>query len=72
MANRTVIQLPCNESDGDAKYWPAGDYEYQPGDRLYHDKLADMWMKESSKQSSSKSYSLANNHRDFLFEILIS
>jgi hypothetical protein len=39
------LSLPSEHSDGAEAYWPkAKDYVYQPGDRLYHEKLASQWL----------------------------
>lgn len=57
MGERRVIELPSNCSDGSNEYWPTTtDYVYQPQDRLYHTKLADLWMGLTDVANTGESY----------------
>ncbi|KAI9744457.1 MAG: hypothetical protein M1818_001986 [Claussenomyces sp. TS43310] len=49
MADRVTIDLPSNFSDGDPATWETSSCIRKPGDTLYHDKIADMWMKHTNQ-----------------------
>jgi hypothetical protein len=61
MSGRKGLDLPSGFSDGRQEYWPTSkEYIYQPGDRLYHEKLAAQWMvSHPIPADTGKSYSIS-------------
>jgi hypothetical protein len=60
MAALIPISLPSPWSDGDGQYWPTHTYVAQPTDRLYHEKLATMWMHSTDPESKGMLFCLSH------------